>query len=83
MLGCYSWLLSVLIVSCLAALGLELYEQSDALLYEKTDCLLDLDKYQLYIPLVVASTMGAVVSMFLCSSVCCFCCCSRKIGRIC
>ena len=87
MLGCYSWLLSVLIVSCLAALGLELYEKREALLSStETTCLLDHDKYQLYqlyIPLVVTSTMGAVVLMFLCSSVCCFCCCSRKIGRIC
>ena len=87
MLGCYSWLLSVLIVSCLAALGLELYEKREALLSStETTCLLDHDKYQLYqlyIPLVVTSTMGAVVLMFLCSSVCCFCCCSRKIGGIC
>ncbi len=90
MLGCYLWLLSVLIVSCVAALGLELYEQRDALLPPTTlsppkNCSHDeLEVYQLLIPLVVASTMAAVVLMFLCSSICCFlCCCSKKTGRIC
>ena len=60
----------------MAALGLELYEQRDALLPPttlsppKNTCLSDeLEVYQLLIPLVVASTMAAVVFMFLCSSV--------------
>ncbi len=67
MLGCYLWLLSVLIVSCLAALGATMVAAncSDPL------------------SLIVVITMGAVVVTFLCSSVCCLCFFSRKIGRIC
>ncbi len=82
MLGCYSWILSVLIVSCVAALGLELYEKRGALLPPTSICT-SLEVYQLLIPLIVASTMVVVVLIFLCSSVCCLCCCSRKTGRIC
>ncbi len=81
MLGCYSWLLSVLIVSCVAALGLELYEKRNVLLQPNSICSF-LEDYQA-IPPVVASTMAAVVLMFLCSSICCLCCCSKKTGRIC
>ena len=85
MLGCYSWLLSVLIVSCVAAMSLELYEQREALLHGRSECpsQKQLEGYQLLIPLIVASTMAAVVLMFLCSSICCLCCCSKKTGRIC
>ena len=31
----------------------------------------------------VSIAMGVVIFIFLCSSVCCLCCCSNKIGRIC
>ncbi len=67
LLGCYFLLLFVLIVSCLAALVATVVA---------TNCF-DLLSFGVVI------TMGVVVFIFSCSSVCCLCCCSRKIGRIC
>ncbi len=71
MLGCYSCVLSVLIVSCLVALMATM--AFSATMFQCFDLF----------SLGGIIAMGVVIFIFLCSSVCCLCCCSNKIGRIC
>ncbi len=71
MLGCYSCVLSVLIVSCVVALMATI--AFSATMFQCFDLF--------SIGVIIA--MGVVIFIFLCSSVCCLCCCSNKIGRIC
>ncbi len=71
MLGCYSCVLSVLIVSCVVAL-------MATIAFSAT-------MFQCFDLFSIGATiaMGVVIFIFVCSSVCCLCCCSNKIGRIC